>query len=72
MSWSSAAVSRATEMRNDEGIEGKTAVVSGSGNLALYCIEKLVELGAKVVTASDSGGFIYDLLAGQARPHGIS
>lgn len=43
-----------------EGIEGKTCVVSGSGNVALYTIEKLIELGAKVVTASDSGGFIYD------------
>ncbi len=45
--------------RND-GIEGKTAVVSGSGNVALYTINKLVELGANVVTASDSGGFIHD------------
>ena len=43
-----------------EGIKGKTAVVSGSGNVALYCMEKLAELGAKVVTASDSGGFIHD------------
>ena len=43
-----------------DGVEGKTAVVSGSGNVALYCIEKLNQLGAKVVTASDSGGFIYD------------
>jgi glutamate dehydrogenase (NADP+) len=42
------------------GIEGKSAAVSGSGNVALYCIEKLIELGAKVLTASDSGGFIYD------------
>ena len=45
--------------RND-GIHGKTAVVSGSGNVALHTIEKLVQLGAKVVTASDSGGFVYD------------
>ena len=43
-----------------DGIEGKTAVVSGSGNVATYTIEKLVQLGARVVTASDSGGFIYD------------
>ena len=43
-----------------EGVEAKTAVVSGSGNVALYCIEKLAQLGAKAVTASDSGGFIYD------------
>ncbi len=43
-----------------DGLEGKTCVVSGSGNVALYCIEKLAQLGAKVVTASDSGGFIHD------------
>jgi glutamate dehydrogenase (NADP+) len=45
--------------RNDS-VAGKTAVVSGSGNVALYCMEKLIELGAKPVTASDSGGTIYD------------
>lgn len=44
----------------DDGCKGKTAVVSGSGNVALYCIQKLNNYGAKVVTASDSGGFIYD------------
>ncbi|PKI02991.1 NADP-specific glutamate dehydrogenase [Glaciecola sp. 33A] len=44
----------------DDGIKGKTAVVSGSGNVALYCIEKLVQLGAKPLTASDSSGFIHD------------
>jgi glutamate dehydrogenase (NADP+) len=43
-----------------EGISGKTALVSGSGNVALYCIEKLIELGATVITASDSSGFIHD------------
>jgi glutamate dehydrogenase (NADP+) len=43
-----------------DGIKGKTATVSGSGNVALYCIEKLIQLGAKVLTASDSGGFIHD------------
>jgi glutamate dehydrogenase (NADP+) len=42
------------------GIAGKTAVVSGSGNVALHAIDKLSQLGAKVVTASDSGGFIHD------------
>ena len=47
------------EHRGD-GIEGKTALVSGSGNVALYCIEKLLHLGAKVLTVSDSGGFIHD------------
>jgi len=39
---------------------GKTVVVSGSGNVAQYAIEKATELGAKVVTASDSSGYIYD------------
>lgn len=43
-----------------DGIEGKTAAVSGSGNVALYCIEKLIQLEAKPVTASDSSGFIHD------------
>lgn len=41
-------------------IEGKTAVVSGSGNVAQYTVEKLIELGARVVTVSDSSGFVYD------------
>jgi glutamate dehydrogenase (NADP+) len=43
-----------------EGFDNKTVVVSGSGNVALYCIEKLASYGAKVVTASDSSGFIHD------------
>jgi glutamate dehydrogenase (NADP+) len=43
-----------------DSVAGKTCVVSGSGNVSIYCIEKLLELGAKVVTASDSGGYIYD------------
>ncbi len=43
-----------------DSVEGKTAVVSGSGNVALHTIEKLNELGAKPVTASDSSGFIHD------------
>jgi glutamate dehydrogenase (NADP+) len=42
------------------GIKGQTAIVSGSGNVALYAMQKLAELGATVVTASDSGGFIHD------------
>jgi len=45
---------------NGDSVEGKTAVVSGSGNVATYCIEKLLQLGAKPCTASDSGGFIHD------------
>ncbi|HSG89932.1 MAG TPA: NADP-specific glutamate dehydrogenase [Pseudomonadales bacterium] len=43
-----------------EGIEGRTCVVSGSGNVATYCAEKLLHLGGKVVTLSDSAGFIHD------------
>ncbi|MGI6414742.1 MAG: NADP-specific glutamate dehydrogenase [Thermoguttaceae bacterium] len=43
-----------------EGIKGKVAVVSGSGNVAQYTVEKLLQLGAKVVTLSDSTGMIYD------------
>ena len=41
-------------------LEGKTCLVSGSGNVAQFTIEKLIELGAKVVTISDSSGYIYD------------
>ena len=41
-------------------IEGKTVAVSGSGNVAIYAIEKAQMLGAKVVTASDSSGYVYD------------
>jgi len=44
----------------DESLEGKTAVVSGSGNVAQYTTEKLLHRGAKVVTMSDSGGTIVD------------
>jgi glutamate dehydrogenase (NADP+) len=41
-------------------LEGKVCLVSGSGNVAQYTVEKLAEMGAKVVTLSDSSGFIYD------------
>jgi glutamate dehydrogenase (NADP+) len=41
-------------------IKGKVCTVSGSGNVAQYTVEKLIELGAKVVTLSDSNGYIYD------------
>jgi len=44
----------------NDSFKGKTVVVSGSGNVAQYAIEKATELGAKVVTASDSAGYIYD------------
>lgn len=43
-----------------ESLEGKTCVVSGSGNVAIYTIEKLYALGAKPVSASDSKGMVYD------------
>ena len=43
-----------------DSIEGKTVAVSGAGNVAQYTIEKAVELGAKVVTVSDSSGFVHD------------
>ncbi len=45
--------------RRDE-LAGKVCVVSGSGNVAIYAIEKLQQLGARVVACSDSGGVIYD------------
>ena len=44
----------------DGALEGKTVTISGSGNVAQYACEKLIELGAKPVTLSDSSGFIYD------------
>ena len=43
-----------------EDFKGKVCVVSGSGNVAEYAAEKLIQLGAKVVTLSDSNGYIYD------------
>lgn len=43
-----------------DSLKGKTAVVSGSGNVAIYTVEKATQLGAKVVTMSDSSGFIHD------------
>lgn len=52
----------AEEMLKTKGdsMKGKICTVSGSGNVAQYCTEKATELGAKVVTLSDSGGYIYD------------
>ena len=47
------------------GYEGKTVIVSGSGNVAQYCAEKVTALGGKVVAMSDSQGYIYD-------PNGIN
>ena len=43
-----------------QSMEGKTVVVSGAGNVAIYAIQKAQQLGAKVVTCSDSTGWIYD------------
>lgn len=51
--------------RIGDSIHGKCVVVSGSGNVAQYAIEKVTQLGGKVVTASDSSGYIYD-------PNGIN
>jgi glutamate dehydrogenase (NADP+) len=44
----------------DQDLVGKTAVISGSGNVATHAAEKIVQLGGKVLTLSDSGGFIHD------------
>jgi glutamate dehydrogenase (NADP+) len=44
----------------NQTLEGKTCLVSGSGNVAQYTVEKLLQLGAKPVTLSDSAGYIYD------------
>jgi len=45
---------------NGIDIKGKTVAISGSGNVAIYAAEKAMELGAKVVTVSDSNGWVYD------------
>ena len=45
---------------NGHSMKGKTVVVSGSGNVAIYAIQKACELGATVLTASDSAGWVYD------------
>lgn len=45
---------------NGTSFKGKTVVISGSGNVAIYAAQKATELGAKVVTVSDSNGYIYD------------
>ncbi|MBU0548395.1 MAG: NADP-specific glutamate dehydrogenase [Candidatus Omnitrophica bacterium] len=47
------------KMRGDS-LKGKVCAVSGSGNVAQYTVEKLIQMGAKVVTLSDSDGYIYD------------
>ena len=50
---------------NGKTVEGKTVVVSGSGNVAIYANEKITEMGGKVVAMSDSNGYVYD-------PNGIN
>ncbi len=52
----------AAEMLSTRGrtLEGKTCLVSGTGNVAQYTVEKILQLGGKVVTMSDSDGYIYD------------
>jgi glutamate dehydrogenase (NADP+) len=45
---------------HQQSIEGKTCLISGAGNVAIYAAEKLIQHGAKPVTMSDSGGFIHD------------
>ena len=45
---------------NKQTIKGKTVVISGSGNVAIYACEKAQSMGAKVVAMSDSNGCIYD------------
>jgi glutamate dehydrogenase (NADP+) len=56
------AVYFASEMLQTKGktLEGKTCLVSGSGNVAQYTVEKILQLGGKVVTISDSSGYVYD------------
>jgi glutamate dehydrogenase (NADP+) len=44
----------------NDNLENKTCLVSGAGNVAQYTVEKIIELGGKVVTLSDSSGYIYD------------
>ena len=55
------------EMLADQGLsfEGSTVVVSGSGNVSIYAIEKAIQFGAKVIACSDSNGYVYD-------PNGIN
>ncbi len=50
------------QMLNDKGMsfKGKTVVISGAGNVAVYAAEKATQLGAKVVSFSDSNGYVYD------------
>ncbi|MDL2325411.1 NADP-specific glutamate dehydrogenase [Ruminococcaceae bacterium OttesenSCG-928-A16] len=53
-------VQEALKVLKSDSFEGKTVVISGSGNVAIFATEKATQLGAKVVALSDSGGYIYD------------
>ncbi len=53
-------LTRAMMERNGKTVSGKTVLVSGSGNVAIYAAQKITEMGAKVVAMSDSNGYIYD------------
>jgi glutamate dehydrogenase/leucine dehydrogenase len=44
----------------EEALEGKTCLISGAGNVAQYTVEKLIQMGAKPLTLSDSSGYVYD------------
>ena len=46
--------------RHGDGVEGKICAVSGSGNVAQYSVEKIIQMGGKAVTMSDSSGFVHD------------
>ena len=50
---------------HNDSLDGKTVVVTGSGNVAIYAVQKATQLGAKVVAMCDSNGYIYD-------PNGIN
>lgn len=52
---------------NGDTLKDKTVVVSGAGNVAIYAIEKAQEYGAKVITASDSNGYVIDRMASMSR-----
>lgn len=53
-------VDEAMRTQQNDGFEGKTVAISGSGNVAIYAAEKAAQLGATVVTVSDSDGYIHD------------
>jgi glutamate dehydrogenase (NADP+) len=47
-------------LTRDDALEGKVCLVSGSGNVAQYTVQKLIDMGARPITLSDSGGFVHD------------